>query len=263
MLSAKGKTCGRRKQRLVRLGRMTPTARPILSSVVLLAIFSAQRPAHGDGASTFDFPAPGIVAKQQVAYLIGDAMNGRYLAVASRVLLAPARGRYSPAQYQPYLTIYAQQPGGEITWKRVYQSPSVVDRLKLIPRSTRPAPNAPYFPQTSLTLVGAAEFMQPAIQQLVITVHSASADCGGANTIVLGMDRPAHLVRRVAYQNSCSLSAKIKSTAPDRPASLLLMGPYYAASAALCCPTKPHATATASWTRLGWKQRPSYFKTLP
>ncbi len=72
----------------------------------------------------FDVAPPGTIVKQLTVYLTGEAMNGKYLAVASRTQLAPAKGSV-PAQYQPYLTIYAQNDAnGASLYTRIFSRPA-------------------------------------------------------------------------------------------------------------------------------------------
>jgi len=42
--------------------------------------------------------------------------------------------------------------------------------------------------------------------------------------------------------------------------TIVLHGPYYNASAPLCCPTKPNASAILRYANGRWTERPQYFK---
>lgn len=210
----------------------------------------------------FDVAPPGTIVKQLTVYLTGEAMNGKYLAVASRTQLAPAKGSV-PAQYQPYLTIYAQNDAnGASLYTRIYQSPGAGDKLGVLQKATNPNGSPLYYPFQELTLVGGAELMQPAVQQLVVATHAAAADCGGATVYALGITG-GKLVAQLKVTNPCALGATI--VAPKTAnglATLSFAGPYYNATAALCCPTKPRAVATVKWNGSKWTMTPNYFKLV-
>ncbi|MBV8727595.1 MAG: hypothetical protein JO233_07400, partial [Candidatus Eremiobacteraeota bacterium] len=92
-------------------------------------------------------------------------------------------------------------------------------------------------------------------QQAVVLVHEASADCGGSTLSILRAD-PVHGTIRLAAQvsNPCDLAASIHGN------TIVLSGPYYNATAALCCPTQPHARAILAYGAGRWTLHPAYFK---
>lgn len=231
---------------------MKDALRPLLAVAIVACLFaSIERATAAQTPSTFADPPPGTILKRVPVYLRGEAMNSQYIAVASRVFLPGG----ATMNMQPYLSIYAKS---DIGFTLVYRSPGPTDSLHIVPRVRRPPGSPIAFPHTSLSIVGAAEFMQPAVQQLVVTVNAYSADCGATDVYVLGMNAGG-IVERAAFHNPCSLSARIKPGPSDKPASLVLSGPHYAKDAALCCPTKPHASATAKWAHNSWTVTPPYF----
>lgn len=64
----------------------------------------------------------------------------------------------------------------------------------------------------------------------------------------------------LSVKNPCDLSASIVHGAHGD--SLQLAGPYYAANAALCCPTKERVTATLRFNNGTWTEQPRYFEIL-
>jgi hypothetical protein len=199
----------------------------------------------------YDVAPPGQVMQDQVAYLTGEAMHSAWHIVASRKMLGKQMGK-TPA-YQWYLSFYA--PDGNDGGKLVYQLPGP-DR-ELLSRVTK-APGADlYFPQQAVKIVGAAEFEQAGMQDVVVWDHQAGADCGSDDVTVFGANAKGQVEQRVHVQNGCSLSAKIVK---HRALSAVrLSGPYYSPKAALCCPTKPRASAVLAFSRGAWSVNPNYY----
>ncbi len=187
---------------------------------------------------------PGAVTQSMTAYLIGEAMNSRYQLVASRL-------RLTNSQWQPYLTIYAQRGDG---FTEIYQSPSARDALALVPRRQK-VPGADLFlPTVDLRLIGKGEFMGAGRQEAAVLVHQAGADCGSSALSVLRAVPGAGTVRVAAQvSNPCDLSAQIQGN------TIVLNGPYYNATAALCCPTQPRARAILAYGAGRWTLHPAYF----
>jgi hypothetical protein len=209
------------------------------------------------GPLPYDHKPPGQIVKTVTVYLAGEAMNSRYQAVLSRVQIAPAKGQ-TAARYQPYLTIYQQSAD---TFVQMYQAPGKNDYLDLLGQ-IQPIPSAPgmYEPSVEdVKLVGAGEFMQPTVQQLVVQAYSAGADCGATAVHVIALRSEGHaLVDSLKVSNYCDLSASIVGN------TIKLDGPYYGKDAPLCCPTKNSATATATYDmrRHTWTVSPRYFEVV-
>ena len=190
-------------------------------------------------------PPPPVIDHEMTAYLAGEAMNSRYEIVASRL-------RLTNSQWQPYLTIYAQRGDG---FSEIYQSPSKNDALALVPRR-QPVPGGSlYLPTVDVHLIGKAEFMGAGRQEAAVLVHQAGADCGSTALSILRSDPGPGPVRLAAQvSNPCDLSAKIQGH------TIVLTGPYYNPTAALCCPTQAHARAILAYGSGRWTLHPAYFK---
>jgi hypothetical protein len=115
-----------------------------------------------------------------------------------------------------------------------------------------------YFPVADASFAGAGTFMNARTQQLVVVSHEASADCGMARVDVLGYDTATRSIApALSVTNGCDLSARIVH---EKGGDMLAVsGPYYAANAALCCPTKSRVTALFRFRAGRWTQHPRYF----
>jgi hypothetical protein len=188
---------------------------------------------------------PGKIVQSITAYLAYEAMNSRYRLVVSRVPL-------SGSQSQPYLTIYGQRGDG---FAQLYQSPAKHDPLNLVPRSMRMPGAQLYLPSTSVQIIGKGEFMGSGREEALVLVHEAAADCGSTTLSVLRSDPGPGPIRLIAQvSNPCDLAATIHGH------TIVLTGPYYSPTAALCCPTKPHARAVLTYGNGRWTMHPAYFK---
>jgi hypothetical protein len=96
---------------------------------------------------------------------------------------------------------------------------------------------------------------------LVVESHEAGADCGAATIAVFTTNAAGSVVPAVSVRNGCSLTAQPVNSAAGT--KLSLSGPYYAADAAMCCPTKPNATATLQYTGGKWVETPAYYELFP
>ncbi len=204
-----------------------------------------EEPAH----VTFSPPPPGSSVASQLVYLSGEAMHSQWRAVASKKLVGSADGNHF---YQWYLSIYAID---EATYRLKYQSPANGGPLATV---TQAHGAQMWFPVQELRIVGAAELMQPATQQLVVQSHEAGADCGAATVAILTSSTGGQVVPAVSVQNGCELGASIVRGA--NADAIALSGPYYGPNAPLCCPTKPHASATLRYANGKWSEKPSYFR---
>lgn len=207
------------------------------------------------GAATtpaYDKQPPGQVVQDVKAYLSGEGMNSAWHVVTSRTLAGKHMGK-EPV-YQWYLSFYAPAQNG---LKLVYQLPN--KSTLLIPKVTK-AHGAPmYFPHEDLKIVGTGEFERSGVQDVVVQSHAFAADCGLATVAVFGSKTGATMSvePRVTVTNACSLDASIVSNGTSQ--AVRLTGPYYAKNAALCCPTKPNAFATLSYSKGSWSVKPDYF----
>ena len=115
-----------------------------------------------------------------------------------------------------------------------------------------------WFPAQSASIVGAAALMGDSSQQLVVQSHETGADCGSATVTVFRYDKTTgKVVPAVTVQNGCDLTAKISGKIVE------LSGPYYGPKAAMCCPTRPHATATLVYRKGKWEEAPRYYTLYP
>ena len=206
----------------------------------------------------YDQAPPGETVQTANFNFIGSKTTGLYVAVLSRRPLA-ANGNPKP-QYQPYLTIYRQDAQSG-TLSQIYQSPSASDSLNLIPkRELVSKAHGLWLPGAEVSIVGTGQLMEPNTQQLVVSVYAYAADCGGVTIHVLRLDPASKKLQdALKIENFCKLDGSIAGH------SLLLSGPYYARNAALCCPTKNDAQATAGFDVASkqWIIAPSYFKIVP
>lgn len=217
-----------------------------LSSLVLLAFSASAALAAAQGSLQ---PAPpGTVVQNIGAYLAGDGMNSRYQVVASRKQVGTAD------EIQWYLSVYGPSQKGTAL---LFQSPSGSETDALVPKLEQGSGTKMYFPRETLKIAGKGQLMGEARDQVVALITAASADCGGATAAILSAE--GDRVRVAArVDNPCGLTAKIQHH------TIVLSGPYYNKTAALCCPTKVHAVATLRYTDGMWVEKPQYFKlTVP
>lgn len=166
------------------------------------------------------------------------------------VLERAAVKRTSPVQYQYRLTVYAAKHA------IAYRSPGRDSFLSTVVK----VPNGPAFPSQSATIVGVARAARIEGPVLVVQRYQAAADCGTSQVALFSASSGA--VRRVTtVENPCDLSARIvhRGARDD----IELWGPYYKASDALCCPSKPRVDARLVPGRDGrWTVMPPLFRVL-
>jgi hypothetical protein len=224
-----------------------------LSAFALLLPLLFAVPATGDEPPSYTFsPAPpGTIVQNQLVYLAGEAMHSQWRAVASKKLAGSGNGT---SFYQWFLSIYAIDG---TTYRLKYQSPAKGGPLTAVKRAAGGAKM--WFPLQTLRIVGSAELMQAGVQQLVVQSHEAGADCGTATVTVFAADSHGNVVPAVAVRNGCDLTATIAHGHGAVRDSVVLSGPYYNATAALCCPTKPKANAVLSYRNGRWTETPKYY----
>jgi hypothetical protein len=201
---------------------------------------------------TFDKPAPGAVEQNQLLYLNGDAMHSQWRAVLSRVRLGTVG---TTDYYQYYLSIYAID---DTTYKLKYRSPGNGG-----PFSTVTKPNGAdiWFPAQTGKIDAPIWLMSEAKDNLVVESHETGADCGAATVSVFTTNAAGNVIPAVSVRNGCSLTSQPINSKAGR--KLLLTGPYYDKNAAMCCPTKPNATATLQYANGAWVETPRYFELFP
>ncbi len=159
--------------------------------------------------------------------------------------------------YQWYVSIY-QFEGG--TYRLRYQSPGNGGPLDAVEKAQ--GANL-WFPRQDASIVGSAALMGERDEQLLVESHQTGADCGAADLTVFRYDgKRGKIVPAVTVENGCALSAKIVKNGSGA-AYLQLSGPYYNATAAMCCPTKQNATATLKYANGKWIETPNYYKFYP
>lgn len=209
--------------------------------------------ASGVGAkSMYNNPPPGAVVQDVVTYLSGEGMSSRWHIVSSRVAVGRQNGK--EIAYQWYLSVYAPAANG---WDLKWRSPG---NSTLLSKVTKANGAQLYFPMQSVKIVGGAELEQPAVQDAVVQIHESAADCGGSTVAVLGATgRSMKVGPRVTVTNGCDLQASIVKYGQMQ--AVQLTGPYYGPKAAMCCPTKPKASAklTYSGSIRGWSVTPNYY----
>jgi hypothetical protein len=231
--------------------------RRLLMSAALLALtaslclpVTAEEPPH----VTFSPPPPGSVVQSQVVYLAGQAMHSQWRgAISKRVA-----GKSSSTTFnQWYLSIYAID---DATYHLRYQSPRDGGPLSKVEKASG---GDMWYPLQSAEIVGAAQLMQPAVEQLIVSSHETGADCGSSTVTVLRTDSAGKIVPAVTLQNNCDLKVRISRGTGGVPDALILNGPYYNSTAPNCCPTKAKAVATLRYRNGTWVEKPKYFTIYP
>jgi hypothetical protein len=177
-------------------------------------------------------------------------MESRWRAVVSR--RAVGSGDAGQRFYQYYLSIYRIDGS---TYRLKFQSPHDGGPLTGVEKAQ--GANV-WFPVQSAHIVGTAEFLAPAVQQLVVQSHEMAADCGLSTVTVFAYnDNRKNVFPSATVTNYCSLHASVVKH--NGTSTLRLQGPYYGPKAALCCPTKPKAESTLRFSRGTWIEAPKYF----
>lgn len=221
----------------------------LLSGLVLVLLTAT---AGASAKQMYNNPPPGAVVQDVVVYLSGEAMNSRWHVVSSRVAVGRQNGKQ--IAYQWYLSVYAPAGNG---WNLKWRSPG---NNTLLSRVTKARGAQLYFPMQSVKIIGGAELEQPAVQDAVVQIHESAADCGSSTVAILGATGRSMVVGpRVTVTNGCDLQASIVKYGQMQ--AVQLTGPYYGPKAAMCCPTKPKASAklTYSGSIRGWSVTPNYF----
>jgi hypothetical protein len=192
-------------------------------------------------------PAPtGSVVHAQSVSFNGSSAD-RWEAVLSKKFVGSGAGR---SFYQWFLAIYQLRRGA---YRLRYESPYNGGPLS---RVSQASGAKMWFPVQEIKIVGSAPLMQKRVQVLVVQSHEMAADCGAAAVTILGTKAGSTVGPIATVTNPCELTAKIGADG----ASLELTGPYYAANAPLCCPTKANVTTVLRYVDGKWTQSPNYFK---
>jgi len=221
-----------------------------LSLVLLTACASANAAMQ---APKYNNPPPGVVVQDVVSYLSGEAMNSKWHVVSSRVAVGKENGKQ--VAYQWYVSIYAPAAKG---WTLAYRAPGA--GTTLLSKVTKARGAQLYFPMQSVKIIGTGELEQSGIQDAVVQIHESAADCGSSTVAVFGAGSSMKPRVRTAVQNGCGLEASIVKYGQMQ--AVQLTGPYYGPKAAMCCPTKPKATAKlTNWGAIrGWSVTPDYYR---
>jgi hypothetical protein len=187
---------------------------------------------------------PGRVTQRMAVAFAGP--GSVYEAVASAVREPGAKHR--PGITQDYLSVF-QLVGG--AWHLVMRSPG----RGLAARAVVPNAHRVYAMEMAVRLVGAAAFTRPGRQDLVVSTWATGADCGSTTLSVVALDGRT-FVRPVAFRNPCSFTAQVRGR------EILIDAPYYAPTAALCCPTRDHVRVTITYDqgRRAWRISPPLFR---
>jgi hypothetical protein len=221
-----------------------------LAAAMLAVLALASRAAAEEPPNyTYDVSAPGTIVQNQLLYLAGDAMHSQWRAIVSKKLLGKANGT---AFYQWYLSIYAIDG---TTYKLKYQSPRDGGPLSVV---TKPSGADLWLPVQSVKIDAPVQLVAQGKDNLVVESHEMAADCGGAIVSVFAADDAGKVVPAVSARNGCDLTAQPVNSKAG--ASLTLIGPYYGPNAAMCCPTKPKASATLRYANGKWVETPDYYE---
>jgi len=225
--------------------------RPLVSVALLVAVaLAGTAKAEEPPSVTFSPPPPGTIVRSSLVYLAGEAMHSQWRAVLSKKRVGA--GDNGDAFYQWYLSMYAIDG---TTYSLKFQSPRDGGPLTAVAKAHGAKL---WFPMQSAKIVGVGEFIEPAVQQVVVQTHESAADCGASTITVFAYDpKTGKPFPSATVTNGCDLNASIVR-AGDR-AAIRLAGPYYGPNAAMCCPTKPKATATLRYSNGKWSEAPSYF----
>lgn len=228
--------------------RWPALAGSILCFGLLLAPLGAEEPPNPSYA-----PAPpGTVVANQLVYLTGEATHSQWRAVASKSLAGQGSGT---SFYQWYLSFYAIDG---TTYRLKYQSPANGGPLSKVTQASGGAKM--WFPLQTMQIVGTGEFEQAGVQQLVVSSHETGADCGSAVVTVFAASSSGKVIPAVSVRNGCALKATIAhAKTPGARDALVLTGPYYNATAPMCCPTKAKAAAVLSYRNGTWTESPKYY----
>jgi hypothetical protein len=220
----------------------------IVCTIALCAPARSAEPPH----YTFSPQPPGTILQNQLVYLSGEGMHGQWRAALSKKLAGSASGT---SFYQWFLSVYSID--GTV-YRLKYRSP---DSPIPFDHVTKAHGESMWFPLQDAKIVGTGEFMGAGSQQLVVQSHETGADCGTARVDVFYFGSAMRKVMTtLSVKNPCELSASVVHGVHGD--SLQLTGPYYAATAPLCCPTKPKAIATLRFNNGAWAEQPHYFKIL-
>jgi hypothetical protein len=222
--------------------------KPFSSIASVAAAFCCLAPASAQLPPYTSLPAPpGDVVQRENVTFSGSRPTDRWNVVVSKRFLGRGGGR---SFYQWYIAIYALSRG---MWRLRYESPGNGGPLTKVTQAN--GANM-WFPVQEAKIVGSAPLIERRVQMLVVQSHEMAADCGSAAVTIFGTNG-GNTARPVAtVTNPCDLSVRIGTDGT----SLELTGPYYAANAPLCCPTKTHAEAVLRYSEHRWVVSPPYFK---
>lgn len=219
----------------------------LVAAATLLVCVAAFRPQQSPTAGFVPQP-PGSVAQNERVPFSGSG-NIDWRAIVSKQRVGVGNNR---TFYQWYLSFYMLDRGA---YRLRYQSPRNGAPLS---RVTQANGAQMWFPVQQARILGTASLMQPGVHQLVVQSHEMAADCGSATVTIFATQLRRNIEAVAKVENPCDLSATIGTGGT----SIELTGPYYGSGAALCCPTKAHATAELRYRDGTWVVSPNYFRVV-
>lgn len=200
-------------------------------------------------------PAAIIAALIMFVSHVAAAEPGMYGLLHASVTKSAVGSGNGETFYQWYVSIYQDGTKNRL----LYQSPRDGGPLDKVEKAK--GANL-WFPRQEASIIGTAPLMGDGLGEVVVQSHQAGADCGSADLTIFRYDpKSGKIVPAVTVQNGCELNAKIVKNSDG--AYLQLSGPYYNATAPMCCPTKPKATATLKYANGKWIETPNYYKFYP
>lgn len=230
------------------LRRIDFLLRFVLRCAALVAAVIAAAAAPTAAKTPFDVAPPGRTVQEATARMRPGA--ALWHVILSRKLLGMESGKV-PA-YQWYLSFYAP---GRSALRLVYQLPN--GRSEDLSRVTKVDGADLYFPHQDVRIAGVAPLQHAGASDVVVLTYESGADCGSANVLIFGADGAMHVHQLVAVENGCDLRPKIVKHGARW--AVQLTGPYYGPRAAMCCPTRPHASALLEFVDGAWHVTPRYF----
>lgn len=132
------------------------------------------------------------------------------------------------------------------TGRRWAKTPATKDARRYVPAFA----SGPY-EEVDVSLAGEGQLTGRRSADLVLSVHTAGADCGVATVYVLGL-RSGHLADLAQVSDSCALSARVEDRA------VVLEGPVYGPGTPLCCPERI-GRAVLAYRHGQWFESPRIF----
>ncbi len=207
---------------------------------------------------------PGTIVEIRPVFFDGisgpRAADPEWYVVLSRKLLGSHSGKQF---YQWYFLVYQSELAGNVL---EYESPADGGPLSIVKQQRG---SNSWLPRQQLRVISGYDFVQPVLrarsgrrstrnlEQVVLESHEMTTDCGAGTVTVFGV-ASSKIEPFVSARNRCELRASIVD-GEGGPDTIVLSGPFFGPGAPMCCPTKPHAIATLSYSSGGWIETPNYF----